>query len=452
VLLWWTTLTVARAAEPLALPASVETLDNGLTVILLEDHRTDTVALHLSFGVGSRDERQGERGCAHLFEHLMFEGSRNVPQDKFDEWLSAAGGDNNAWTSEDETAYFMNFPSGAMDVALFLESDRVGFLDAGLVQGNLENQQRVVLQERAESYAEPNGRDQDSLSRLFWPESHPYHHPVIGTVADIEGFQLDAVKSFWEDHYRPRNAVLALVGNFDKARALEQVKWWFSDVPDRGPPLDRGPKTLPAQITPESTRQRAGVVEDDVEERTLYLAWPTVDELHADVPALELLSYILSGGQGTRLDGPLYFESKLASDVGAYHGPSDLAGQFVIYVSSPSTPLLKLQSRVDKQVQALIKKPPTQAEVDRARLQIRGYVLDILERPGLKAQVLVDCFRQKGTPDCLQEEDARYRAVTPADIQRVAAQYLSPGPVTLSIVPRKDSASALPGSVPVELP
>jgi zinc protease len=447
VLLWWTSLTVARAAEPLDLPASVETLDNGLTVLLLEDHRTDTVALHLSFGVGSRDELAGERGCAHLFEHLMFEGSRNVPQDKFDEWLSAAGGDNNAWTSEDETAYFMNFPSGALEVALFLESDRVGFLDAGLVQGNLENQQKIVLQERAESYAEPNGRDQDSLSRLFWPAEHPYHHPVIGTVADIEGFELEAVRAFWERHYRPRNAVLALVGNFDKAEALELVKLWFSDVPDRGPPIDRGPKTLSAQVTP-----KAGLVEDDVEERTVYLAWPTVDELHTDVPAIEIMSYILSGGQGTRLDDPLYFQSKLASDVGAFHSPGDLAGEFVIYATSPGTPLLKLQAKVDKQVAALIKKPPTQAEVDRARLQIRGYLLDVLERPGLKAQMLVDCFRQRGTPDCLQEEDARYRAVTPADVQRVAAKYLSAEPVTLSIVPRKDSASALPGSVPVELP
>lgn len=447
-MLWWA-LSIAFAADPFSLPATVETLDNGLTVVMLEEHRTDTVAMHLSFGVGARDERDGERGCAHLFEHLMFEGSKNVPQDKFDEWLSAAGGDNNAWTSEDETAYHESFPAAALDVALFLESDRLGFLDAGLTQTSLENQQKVVLQERAEGYAEPNGRDDDSLSRLFWSSDHPYHHPVIGTVADIEGFALDAVRSFWDRHYRPRNAVLVIVGNIDKKAALARVEHWFSDIPDRGAPLAREP------VRPAVARTGSppvGVVEDDVEARTLYMAWETVDELHADQPAIELLSYILSGGQGTRLDDPLYFKSKLASDVGAYNRSGDIGGTFTIYASSPETTLVKLQSKIDKILSTARSAPPEVAELDRARQQIRGGLLDALESPEFKAQVLADCFRQRGTPDCLTADFARYQAVTPADIQRVAQKYLSPPPVTLSIVPRGDAASALPGAVAVELP
>lgn len=445
----WVLLTItARAADPLSLPATIERLDNGLTVILLEDHRTDTVAAHVSFGVGARDEQQGEHGCAHLFEHLMFEGSRNVPRDKFDEWLSAAGGDNNAWTSNDETAYHESFPSAALDVALFLESDRLGFLDAGLTQENLENQQKVVLQERAEGYAEPNGRDDDSLSRIFWPEGHPYHHPVIGTVADINGFKLDAVRSFWERHYRPRNAVLVVVGNFETSKALERVKYWFSDVPDRGEPAARAAQP-PAISWP---KPPSGLVEDDVEERTLYLAWPTVHELDPDAPALELLSYILSSGQGTRLDDPLYYKSKLASNVGAYHYPGDIGGMFVVYASSPTTSLVKLQSKATKVLSQIRSAPPSQAEVDRARQQIRGGLLDALERPEFKAQALADCYRQRGKPDCLGEDFARYQAVTPADIQRVAEKYLSPAPATLSNVPRGDAASALPGAVAVELP
>ena len=232
-------IAAALAADGFETQASVHTLPNGLTVILEESHRTDTVALHLAFGVGSRDEREGEKGCAHLFEHLMFEGSANVPTDQFDAWLTQAGGANNAWTSEDTTAYHMTFPSGALDLALFLESDRLGFLDAGLVEENVSNQQLVVLQERNEGYANPNGRDWDAMSRLTWPADHPYNTPVIGTVADIEGFAIDKVRAFWERHYRTQNAVLSLVGNFEEAQALERVAFWFSDVPDKGPPEAR---------------------------------------------------------------------------------------------------------------------------------------------------------------------------------------------------------------------
>ncbi|MEQ1503718.1 MAG: pitrilysin family protein [Myxococcota bacterium] len=443
----------ALAADPFSLPATVVTLDNGLTVLLLEDHRTDTVALHISYGVGSRDEGPAEAGCAHLFEHLMFEGSRGVPGDKFDTWLTAAGGDNNAWTSEDETAYHMTFPSGALDLALFLESDRLGFLDAGLVPENLANQQHVVLQERAEGYAEPNGRDQDSLSRILWPEGHPYHRPVIGTVADIEGFSLDATRSFWESHYRTRNAVLALVGNFDTATATERVKHWFSDVPDRGPALDR----QPAPVAGGGTGKVAGVVEDDVEERTVYLAWETVDERHADAPALDVLGAVLSNGQGTRLDDAVYYGSQLASSVGAYAYAEDVAGQFVVYASSPDTPLPKLVGKLNKQLDKIAAAPPTADELARAKRALRAYLLDGIERPADKASQLATCWRWTGAADCLAAEWARYDAVTAADVTRVAAKYLSGPPTTLSNVPRGDAASAVPGAdgspaVAVELP
>ena len=212
---------VGSAADPFEVHPTEVTLDNGLRVLLLPDLRTDTVALHLTFGVGSRDEASDEHGCAHLFEHLMFEGSAHVPRDQFDTWLSAGGGENNAFTDVDQTAYVMTFPSGALDLALFLESDRLGFLDAGLDPENLANQQQIVLQERAEGYAEPNGRDTDVLMRLLFPPDHPYHHPTIGTVAAIEGFDLDGVRAFWERHYRPNNAALVLVGRFDTDHALD---------------------------------------------------------------------------------------------------------------------------------------------------------------------------------------------------------------------------------------
>jgi zinc protease len=432
--------------DPLQVEATVHTLDNGLTVVLEEDHRTDHVALHLHYGVGSRDERPGEYGCAHLFEHVMFEGSTNVPANGFDEWLTGAGGWNNAFTSEDETAYYMVFPSGALDLALFLESDRMGFLLEGLTEENLDNQQQVVLQERAEGYAAPNGRDYDALGRLQFPEGHPYHHPVIGTVADVEGFEVEAVRDFWRRHYRPRNAVLGLVGRFETEEVLARVEHWFADVPDPGPRESRAEGAEVAAVPQE------GLLEDDVEDWSVYLSWQTVPRGHQDEPALDLLGWILVGGRGTRLDDRLYYKHSLVVDNDAWHAASELDGQFVIEAAAEVPRLPRLQRIVDKELARLVRKPPSEEEVERARRQVKSGVLDSLEQPADRAEWLVDCQRLRGAPDCLVAEWARYEAVTPEDVRRVVETYLVPERrVSLSVVPA-GWGGALPGAEPVELP
>lgn len=448
-MLWLLTILSASAADdPFATAAQVHVLENGLTVILEESHRTDTVALNLAYGVGSRDEREGELGCAHLFEHLMFEGSANVPTNMFDEWLTAGGGSNNAWTSEDQTVYHETFPSGALDLVLFLESDRMGFLDAGINETNVTNQQKVVLQERNQGYAEPNGRDWDAMSRLTWSVDHPYHHPVIGTVADIEGFQVEAVDAFWRRHYRPRNAVLTLVGNFDSEQALKRVEHWFSDVPDPGDPEPRQVDPVPAGELP----HQHGMIEDDVGERTVYVIWPGVHQLHPDAAALDLLGYTLSGGRGTRLDDALYYDKELATDEGAFAYPQEIGGQFIAYATHHKTPLKKLDKKLVEIARSMATEPPTEAELDRAKRMIRSWVLDRLEKPWDRAELLTDCQLDRGEPNCLAQEWARYEAVTPQDVARVAKTYLvDVEPQTLSIVPRGDGG-ALDGAVPVELP
>ncbi len=439
---------LAADADPFATAAEVHTLDNGLTVILEESHRTDTVALNLAYGVGARDEREGELGCAHLFEHLMFEGSANVPTNMFDEWLTAGGGSNNAWTSEDQTVYHETFPSGALDLALFLESDRMGFLDAGLNDENVANQRLVVLQERNQGYAEPNGRDWDALSRLTYAHDHPYHHPVIGTVADVEGFEAEAVKDFWLRHYRTRNAVLVLVGAFDKEKALERVEHWFSDVPDRGEPEPRVVDPVP-YVEP---GHRHGVVEDDVGERTVYLVWPSVHDLHPDAAPLLLLGEVLSGGRGTRMDDALYYNKDVASDHGAFQYSSELSGQFIAYGTHHKTPLKKLHKKILGLTRSLDDQPPTEAELDRARRGLRAYLLNQLEAPWNRAEQLTSCYLRQGDANCLTEEWARIEAVTVEDLQRVARTYLvEVEPQTLSVIPRGDNG-ALSGAVAVELP
>ncbi|TNE85682.1 MAG: insulinase family protein [Deltaproteobacteria bacterium] len=445
----------ALAADPLATTASVHTLDNGLTVVIEEDRRSDTVALHLHYGVGARDELPGELGCAHLFEHLMFEGSANVPTNAFDTWLTEAGGWNNAFTSEDQTAYHMAFPSGALDLALFLESDRMGFLDAGLDQDNLDNQIKVVLQERAEGYARPNGRDFDALSRLGYSPEHPYHHPVIGTVADVEGFKIDAVKSFWSRWYRPENATLVLVGNFDEAEALAKVEHWFSDVPARGEAerawLDNGtPGKGEAESYPMVVAN--GVIEDDVQDRSLYVAWPVPNLNHADMPALEVLSWVMSGGRGTRVEDALYYDKPLTTDATAFAWFYDVDGRFMIAASTAKPKLAKIEKVIDKTVAQLSSNPPTEAEIDRAKRSIRAYLESMMESPEDRAEQIAECMRHTGKPQCVPELWTQIDAVTSADLVRVAETYLVDDTrITLSVVPPGDGG-ALEGAVPVELP
>jgi zinc protease len=435
-------------SQPFDTNATVHKLDNGLTVILEESHRTDTVALHITYGVGAYDEEPGTFGCAHLFEHLMFEGSANVPTNMFDTWLTEAGGSNNAWTSNDETAYHMTFPSGGLERALFLESDRLAFLDAGLNAENVKNQQEVVLQERATGYAEPHGRDWDALFRLAFPKEHPYRHPVIGTVADINAFETQKVLEFWKRHYRPSNATLALVGHFDSEQALEKITHWFSDVPNRGPAGMR-------PVTPEELKWEYlhGYIEDAVEDDSLALVY-RAPKLHAtDEAAVEILSYILSYGQGTRLDDPLYFDSNLTSDIGTYYFAGDIDGLFVIYATPYTKPLSVITKHIDKHLAALRSNPPTADEVNRAQQAIRSELLEQMEAPEDRANVLVDCYRYTKNANCQKSEWERYAAVTPEDVLRVAQKYLLDSQrTTLSVVPKGSAKRALPGAVLVELP
>lgn len=435
----------AALAAPVAIDHQVLELDNGLTVIFAEDDNTDTIALHLHYGVGARDERAGEYGCAHLFEHLMFEGSANVPGNTFDEWLAAAGGDNNAFTSGDETAYHMTFPSGALDLALMLESDRMGFLDAALDQQNLENQQKVVLQERAEGFDQPGGRTWDAMDLIVWPEGHPYQHMVIGTIADVNGFTLEGVRDFWKRHYRSRNGVMALVGNFDTQAAMERVKHWFADVPDAGEPEAR------AELVAIDPASIAGdyYLEDRVEDRQLYLWWPTVHQDHPDAYALDVLAEVLYGNQGTRISDALYYDKSVLNGLNGFSYTQELGGGFIVSIET-GMDLAKARKKHDKAFAKETKAPITQDEIDRAVGTLRAGVLDSIERLEGRAEVLVDCQRLEGDPDCVQARIDRYEAVTPADLQRVLSYFQHP-PVTLSVVP-KGSDAQLPGAVLVELP
>ncbi|MBT3219212.1 MAG: insulinase family protein, partial [Proteobacteria bacterium] len=319
--------------------------------------------------------------------------------------------------------------------------------DDGLVEENIKNQQLVVLQEREQGYDEPHGRDWDALGDVSFSKEHPYHHSVIGTVADIEAFEIGKVRDFWAAHYRPSNAVLGLVGHFDSEEMLDRIEFWFSDLPDVGPAKPR--------ITeqPQLPRPKAaGYIEDNVEDLTLYLAYPTVPLGHDDEPALELLSYVLSYGRDTRLDDRLYFDTNLATDEGAFHYASDLDGSFLFYATSPKTPLKKLDSVIKGVLEDTVKDPPNADELKRAVQGVKTSMLDQLENPVDRAEMLVDCQRLKGNANCQVDDFARYEAVTTADLVRVTQTYLLTDQLaTLSVVPRGSARKALPDSVEVVL-
>ncbi len=440
-----TALAADDASTDFGVDATSFTLPNGLVVVLDENKRTDEVALWLHYGVGARDERPGEFGCAHLFEHMMFEGSKNVPGTSFDDWLTAAGGSNNAYTSEDETAYYQTFPSGALDLALMIESDRMAFLDAGLTQPNLDNQQSVVLQERARGFDQPNGRDWDALSVLQFPVEHPYGHSVIGTIDDVSNFELDAVTDFWKRHYRPSNGILVLSGNIDAAHAKQRVEFWFKDVEDKDAPGR-------AERVDFAFSPRNGMLDDDVEDRTLYLSWGTVPHGHPDGAALDLLSYVLSYGRGTRLSDALYYDSKLATDEFVYNYPMEHEGVFIVGATTTKGSLKPLRKAVGKVVDELVANPPSADELERARRAKRASMLDNLEAPLDRAGELAWCQRVHGRPDCFDDEWKAAKAVTTDDLVRVAQTYFTDERLTtLSVVPR-GGKGVLAGAVPVELP
>lgn len=442
-------LALAFAEGPTAPPtdARVYVLDNGLRLIVEQQTRTDDTALFLHFAVGSRDEGPGEHGCAHLFEHLMFEGSQHVPQNAFDDLLTAAGGDNNAWTNVDETVYTMRFPSGALDLALFLESDRLGFLDAGLTSDNLANQQDVVLQERAQGFDAPYGRDYDALMGLLHPPGHPYHVSTIGTVADVRGFTLDAVRRFWRAHYRTRNATLVIVGPLPPDDVAARVDHWFGDVVDTGPPAPR-----PTAPPPDPTAPRAGHLSDRVEDRTLYAAWPTVPVDHPDTHALELLSYVLDDGPGTRLDARHGRPASPITDSGAWTTHDQLAGHFALTVSSQRKPLRALAREVDRVLADFDRRPPTDAELSRARVAVKADMLSGIDDPATRGVLFLRCYALHGDPNCLDRELARYDTITAADLDRVRTTWLRPDTrVLLGVAPTAD-LDRLPGAVDMELP
>ncbi|HEX8242959.1 MAG TPA: pitrilysin family protein [Longimicrobium sp.] len=426
-------LAAPLAAQEVSIPHTTFTLPNGLKVIVAEDHSTPIAAVNIWYKVGSGYERPGRTGFAHLFEHVMFMGSRDVPQGQFDLWLENAGGSNNGSTTTDRTNYYEIVPANAVPLALWLEADRMGTLLDSLTQSKLDTQRDVVKNERRQRYEnQPYGLMWETMYDALYPAGHPYHWTTIGSMADLSAASLDDVKGFFRNYYTPNNAVLTVAGDVNAADVRRWVTQYFGWIP-RGANVAK-----PSVPIPPIPATRYLVKEDRVTLPQLTMTWRAGPRFGPDEAALDVLSGVLTTGKSSRLYKRLVYQAQTASSVNSFDDANLLSGDFwVIVRGKPGTQLDSMETAVNEEIARLAAAPPTAEEVQRVVNQIETGFVSGLETVENKADQLNSYEYFAGDPGFAARDLARYRAVTPADVQRVARQYLhQKNRVILSFVPQ----------------
>jgi zinc protease len=420
-------LTLGAQAPPSELPKlDIEkyTLPNGLEVILSEDRRLPIVGVDLWYHVGPAHEAPGRTGFAHLFEHMMFQGSKHVPGDSHFRLLEGAGGTGlNGTTDYDRTNYFETVPSSQLELALWLESDRMGYLLEVLDQAKLSNQQDVVRNERRQGRENaPYGIVYEAMVKALYPEGHPYHGDVIGSHADIQAAKLEDVRQFFRQYYAPNNATLAIAGDIDKPTTKKLIEKYFAT-------LRRGPAVPPVNVkTPPITSEKRLVVQDRVELPRVYMAWHSPAYFKDGDADGDIAAGVLGNGRSSRLYKKLVYERQIAQSVNAYQSSGMLSSSFGIQATArPGHTLQELETAIDEELATLLKDGPTQAEVERVRNVFETQMLSGLQRRGGFGGVAdqLNLYNHYvGRPDYLAEDITRRRRVTPDSVRRFVQQYL----------------------------
>lgn len=431
---------VRSAAMSMAprLPVRQYQLKNGLTVLLSPDHRLPVVTTDVRYMVGSSYERKGRSGFAHLFEHLMFQGSEHF-NDEYFKPFEPVGGAANGSTTQDRTNFFERVPSNYLRLSLWMESDRMEYLLPALDQKKLDNQRAVVKNERRQRFEnQPYGMVWVYLAHALFPPGHPYHHPVIGSMKDLSAASLSDVRAFFHEYYVPANAILTICGDFKPARAKRLVREYFGSIPGG----HRAP--VPQATMPTLPGIKHIVKTDNVKLPRVYLAWESPALFAPGDADLDLLSSVLSSGKTSRLYEPLVYKKKLATDVAAYQASMRLSSIYIVQATAaPGKNINDVADALLADLKKAIATPPTRDEMKRA---LNGYEKSFFQRVQdvtSRAALLSTYYHFTGNAHYIQKDLARYTRATPAQVQRAAKRWLDFGHyVRLDIVPGPKAGGA----------
>lgn len=406
-------------------------MNNGMTVLLHEDHSAPVVAVVVMYHVGSKNEKKGRTGFAHLFEHMMFQGSQHVGDDQHFKLLQEVGANINGTTNIDRTNYFEVVPSHYLELALYLEADRMGFLLPAMTQEKLDNQRDVVKNERRQSYEnQPYGTAWEKISKALYPETHPYSWPTIGSMEDLSAASLDDVMEFFRIYYAPNNACIAISGDFRPAQAKEWIQKYFGEL-KRGIEIER---PLPQPVT--LTEEKRMVFEDRVQLPRLYMTWPTVQMNTREDAVLDVITDILAAGKSSRLYKSLVYERQIAQSVSAYQYGGEIAGQSGIDITAkPGKTLSEIEALVHAELERLIKDGVTAKEIQTSLNNKETRLVSNRATVLGKGNSLATYHTLTGDAGNFNRELARFQGITPEEVRRVASRFYGQGKVVLSIVP-----------------
>ncbi|HVR29621.1 MAG TPA: pitrilysin family protein [Thermoanaerobaculia bacterium] len=413
---------IATALAPPPLEIERHRLANGLRLVLHRDASLPLVAINLWYHTGSKNERRGKTGFAHLFEHMLFQGSAHVGANEHFRWVQGVGGVANGSTWYDRTNYYETLPASSLELGLWLESDRMGFLLPGMTAEKLETQRQVVMNERRQRVDnQPYGRAAERVWELLFPPEHPYSWPVIGTMEDIAAATLDDVREFFSTWYVPDNAVLTLAGDFDPGQAVELVERYFGEIP-----AGRGPRPAPT-ASGRLAGERFDRLTDRVQLPRIYLAYTIPAYGKREWYAADLLSHVLAGGKASRLHRDLVHERELAQSVASYALPTEACGSFhVVATAKPGVPPDVLGRAIDEHLAAAADTPAHETELERVRNRIlTGYFAE-LQTLDRRADLLSQLTTYFDRPEDVTSEIETYQEIDAGELQDFASRSLRP--------------------------
>ncbi|TLM77632.1 M16 family metallopeptidase [Microbulbifer harenosus] len=427
------------APPKIELPFHKETLDNGLTVIVHEDHKAPVVAINIWYKVGSKDETRGKTGFAHLFEHLMFNGSENFPGEYFEPFQRSGATDMNGTTNNDRTNYFETVPKGALDMALWMESDRMGHFKGAISQEKLDEQRGVVKNEKRQGENTPYGQAFDLIAANTFPSDHPYSWTTIGSMDDLDNASLEDVKQWFSDYYQPANAILVITGDITVEEAMKKARQYFGSIPSTSVPPELKNWELPSQVN------KRLEITDQVPQTRIYKVWNVPAVGSDEENALDLLTSLLANRKNSLLYRRLVREEKVATSVSAFYYGRQLAGQLIVMVDvKPGQSVEKVEKLLDKELREFARSGVNDDELRRIKQSEFAGLVKGLEKIGGfggKSDILASSEFYYGDPGAFVNGLDDYAGVSALDVQNVAQQWLKPQHFTLIINPKEKYAA-----------